>query len=357
MAFLGGKLEPKKSFGNKLAADLGNVLESMAHQRAAEMKVQQDSKFWQSLGVGAKEAASIARQPESIQKAVLDRLEGATLGPQQQQQEQYQPTQYEPEQFQAPQPENFQPKSTYTPEQTESLKSIVNPILRNNLAAQFRQQNQEQPYSLPEQPIDQFNQTAGEQQIARQQQELSNRPQKQYQEPLRLVNPEEKKLRIKEQFDTRERNQIEADKSYQADIKSGEEAKRKLKILESMKKIVNKLSGPTWSNFTGATGTKGGWATEETGRFEKYTEDLIGKGKSVEEIRSERRKYPNTSLSPQSNKILIKEYEQRYKEQVEKADLAKTLKHYNGGQVPVDYDYVINQIEPIQAEPLKKMKF
>lgn len=73
-------------FGNSLAQGLQQLAQHKINENLQHRQRQEASRLWKSLGVPDKEAYAFASAPESVQKSLLDRLEGASFGGQPQNQ-------------------------------------------------------------------------------------------------------------------------------------------------------------------------------------------------------------------------------------------------------------------------------
>lgn len=67
--------------GDELGAGLASGLSALAENKFKEME---GARFWRSLNLPEDKALAFARAPESVQKSLLDRLEGLSLGANQQ---------------------------------------------------------------------------------------------------------------------------------------------------------------------------------------------------------------------------------------------------------------------------------
>ena len=76
----------ESTLGGNLGTGLGQGLQLLAQHKMSELTKRQtqskSAQLWKSLGLPADVADSIAAQPESIQKALLDRVEGAEFATQ-----------------------------------------------------------------------------------------------------------------------------------------------------------------------------------------------------------------------------------------------------------------------------------
>lgn len=148
MAFL-GQLPGSNTLGARLGSDLGQTLQTLAGHKANQMQTRQLEK------VGfPKELASIFHTlSPDVQKGIWSQINLGGIGSQQE-----------------PMQQQVQPQTpTYTPEQTNMLKSLQNPLDRQKFAQQFQIQNQQsQQVPVSSQPSQQFGQAANQQEIAQQ---------------------------------------------------------------------------------------------------------------------------------------------------------------------------------------------
>lgn len=61
--------------GEKLGTGLGQTLQGLAQLKAQQLQQSQQAQFWNNIGL-----PQVASQPESIQRALLERLQGLSLG-------------------------------------------------------------------------------------------------------------------------------------------------------------------------------------------------------------------------------------------------------------------------------------
>jgi len=105
-------IQPQESFGEKFGTSLGQGLQVLAQHKLNDAlykrQIGEGAKFWSSMGLDDKTARSFAAAPESVQRSLLDRLEGTSVGAQQGQQMQQQPQQFDQQaQSQMQQPQQF----------------------------------------------------------------------------------------------------------------------------------------------------------------------------------------------------------------------------------------------------------
>ncbi len=72
------------SIGSSIGAGLGSGLQQLAQQKldqfSQRQQIERGSQFWQGLGLPKELAVQFAQAPESVQKSLLDRLEGVNIG-------------------------------------------------------------------------------------------------------------------------------------------------------------------------------------------------------------------------------------------------------------------------------------
>lgn len=148
MNFL-GLLPGSNNFSQAAGETLGKTLENLATHKTNQMQ----SKQLEKIGF-PKELASIFHTlSPDVQKVIWGKANLENI-------------QSQPESIQ----QQIQPQApTYTPEQTNVLKSIPNSLERNQVAQKFQMQNQQaQQVPISSQPSQQFGQAANQQQIAQQ---------------------------------------------------------------------------------------------------------------------------------------------------------------------------------------------
>ncbi len=111
-----------------ISTGLNNLINSKMQQVQQQRAQQQGSAFWKGLGLPDQIANQFALAPESVQKSLLDRLEGINIGGQQQQMQ----SQQLPNQLQ---------QQAQQPQQQGGLRLGANPVERRQ-QAQLQQQAQ-----------------------------------------------------------------------------------------------------------------------------------------------------------------------------------------------------------------------
>lgn len=370
-----------EGLGHKIGTGLGQGLAALAHHKVNKMKTREEVKMLESVGFPTELATLFPHLPEKSKNDILSQVDWSRLGNRnQQQQNQQQEIEHkqfinqnklDPRQFQNQmQPEqqrNQQPRQQQNQNQgnnqfgvgnmqqanrlsTENiLKSLsgqqFNPQQFEQRPQQQMQQQQIQQQQMPQQPISsqptqQFGQAAAQQQTA--QQFAQNQ---QLEENRNIFRSPQQEESFKEQGAARTRRQVLLEKYADEKIKSGEEAERKLGLIKNMESVVNKLSGPTRSNLSSLTGTKGSLTSAETQQFDKWAADLIGENITQEQIRQGRLKYPNSGLSKTANKRLLKEFEKKYKEEIQEGNLAEDIIERNNGLVPNDFHEIFKSFK------------
>jgi len=69
--------------GQITGSALGNLLEGLAQHKTQQLAHRQQGAFWEQLGLAPEMAHALSSQPDAIQKEILSRLEGVSLGGQQ----------------------------------------------------------------------------------------------------------------------------------------------------------------------------------------------------------------------------------------------------------------------------------
>ncbi len=152
MAFL-GQLPGKSTLGNRIGSDLAEGLQGLAQHKLQ----QKQSHELEKIGFPKQLASIFHTLDPKVQEGIWKQVNLSNIGQLQQQGQQA---------IQAQQPQ-MQP--TFTPEQTEFIKSIPSPLDRQKVAQQFQMQNQQQQQApISSQPSQQFGQAAAQQQIAQQ---------------------------------------------------------------------------------------------------------------------------------------------------------------------------------------------
>ncbi len=332
MAFL-GQLPGKSTLGNKIGGDISEVLQGLAQHKTNQMKLNQQSQFWKGLGLDQQTSQALAQQPESIQKSFLDKIEGAHIANQQQNQ--------------GLQAAPSIPQQSYTPEQINLLKSIQNPLDRQKVQQQIQQQYQPQQAQSIE-PSQRIGQAAAQQQaIQTQQQGLRFKPSAQQVAYQNNIN--------KQNIDQQTRRKIVAEKYYDEKLNQGEEAGRKLSLLQKMKELVPQLSGQRRSNIARITGNTLITTSPETQAFDKFAADLLPQGLTQEQLKSERLKFPNSGLSAAANKKLINDLEKKYYKEAGESKIAESIVDLNNGNIPENFRQLFHYATK-EEEPLIKKK-
>lgn len=212
---------------------------------------------------------------------------------------------------------------------------------------QFAPQQQAQPQFGQQSPNQQFGQAAAEQQVAQQlQQQQGN-----FSRPR-----EDTSLQSKEEIASQTRRKILVEKLAEEKLNQGDEAERKLGILEKMGEIVHKVSGGTRSNLSSLTGTRALFTSPETSEFDKLAADLLPQGLTQEQLRSERLKFPHAGLPEKANKRLIQELKKKYSKDIDEAYTTQSIIEANGGQVPEDFRKQLHYALKEQPTPEIKKK-
>lgn len=316
MAFLGGPLlTGKRSLSSSLGADLGSALQGLAHHKTQQMHTRELEK----AGF-PKELASIYHNLDpKVQQDLWKQVDLNRIG--QQQQYQTQQHQFNPQQENMSQDQQMQ----YS-DPMDVLRSL------SNKPQNPQQFNPIQPSLDPNQRI---GQVAGQQQVAQQ----LGRQQNQQNTNSIFKQPEQpgSDLVAKEEIAAQTRKKIVAEKYYEEKLNQGEEAERKLSILNQMEPLIKDLSGQKASNIARLTGNTILTTTDETQAFDKLFADLLPMGLTQEQLRSERQKFPNSSLSTGANKRLIKDLKNKYIREVSESNTAQAIVDANGGQLPTDF--------------------
>ncbi len=344
MAFLGtGLLSGRKSLGARLGQDLGSALQGLAHHKIQ----QRQSRELEQVGF-PKELASIFHSlSPKVQEDIWKQVNLGSIGQQQEQQPQMQ---------QAP----MQDQPTYTPEQTEFLKSLPNPLDRQKVAQQFQQQNQQ---AMQQQsPNQQFGQAAAQQQVAEKIGQ-NQQPQSIFRQPG-VSNTAQEANDIKRQkyeFD----KQQKVEQKFQPLLKQFEQqyeaSSQILPIIEEFKKLNEEIeqSGEGWgpaveSAVGGVHKLSGGLidlrsaAGEKMERLRKLTAQLVNIGTQGVKGHATNLKVQNLEKAVPS---LLQSYEgrKRIAEDMEKLavsaqiPLAETAKvrEENGGVLPGNFSEVV----------------
>ncbi len=342
MAFLGGSFEPVEPVGNTIAKTLGDTLKSLAHHKLN----QKHSQELEKLGF-PKELASIFHKLDpKVQEGIFKQVDLSRIGQLQQHPQQ----QMQAQQNQLP---------TFTPEQVDYIKSIPDSNERQRVAQQFQVQNSQQQYQPQQQvsPNQQFGQAAAQQQIAQQLSQQQN-PNSIFKQPEQPGND----LLAKEEIASQTRKKIVAEKYYEEKLNQGEEAERKLSILNQMETLVKDLSGQRTSNIARLSGNTILTTSPETQAFDKFAADLLPMGLTEEQLRSERQKFPNSGLSATANKRLIKDLKNKYIKEVSESNTAQAIVDANGGQLPTDFrkqlhyatkPEVVTQVKKKESKPVE----
>jgi len=340
MAFLGGSFEPVEPIGNTINKTLGQTLQSLAQHKLN----QRHSQELEKLGFPKELAAIYHKLDPKVQEGIFKQVDLSRIGQLQGQSQQNQMQQ-------------VQPQPTFTPEQVDYIKSIPDANERQRVARQFQVQNyqqQDQQQFNPQQqvtPNQQIGQIAGQQQIAQQLSQQQN-PNSIFQQQSNSKND----LISKEDIASQTRRKIVAEKYYEEKLNQGEEAERKLSILNKMEQLVPKVSGGTRSNLASLTGTRALITSPETSEFDKLSADLLPQGLTQEQLRSERLKFPHAGLPAKANEKLIKELKNKYIRDIGESKTAESIIEANGGQIPNDFRkqlHYANKSE-IEFEPKKK---
>ncbi len=336
MAFLGGSFEPVEPVGNTIAKTLGDTLKSLAHHKLN----QKHSQELEKLGF-PKELASIFHKLDpKVQEGIFKQVDLSRIGQLQggQQQNQMQQPHQQP---------------TFTPEQVDYIKSIPDSNERQRVAHQFQVQNAQQQYQPQQQvsPNQQFGQAAAQQQIAQQLSQQQN-PNSIFRQPQQPGND----LLAKEEIASHTRKKIVAEKYYEGKLNQGEEAERKLSILNQMEPLVKDLSGQRTSNIARLSGNTILTTSPETQAFDKFAADLLPMGLTEEQLRSERQKFPNSGLSATANKRLIKDLKNKYIKEVSESNTAQAIVDANGGQLPADFRKQLHYATKAEVAPEIKKK-
>jgi hypothetical protein len=125
------------------------------------------------------------------------------------------------------------------------------------------------------------------------------------------------------------------------------EAQRKLGILKEMRKI-NKTgtkTGAIISNLANLTGTAGAFTSKDTQLFNKLSADLLPKGLTQEQLRSERAKWPSVGQSRSAQLANIEHQEKELQKEIKAAEAIRQAIKSNGGKIPLDLQGVLHQQE------------
>ncbi len=321
MALTNYTIKGEKTFGSRLADDLGQILEGVAQQKAMHVKRSQTQQALHSAGIKPDIAKWLSHQPDDFLSDFLKNSSGLQIGAaqgydQNQPQQQQDYGQFQPSQGQ------MSPQNQPSGDVNEVLRALsANPALAQQInPAQLGQLLQSQatqqalnPAGNGQQSPITFGKQADSPQVAGQEQQAK-----------------------------------QAIQTAQTIINQGKEAKRKLKIVNKMEELAKsgKLSGGTWSRYARALGTSslfGLGVSDETERFDKLSEQLVPENATEQQIISARSKVPNIGHSQKAKLAIIKDFKEDYQEQIQQAEQTQRIIQQNGGRVPFNIDQLVGQ--------------
>jgi hypothetical protein len=353
MAFL-GQLPGKSTLGNRIGSDLAEGLQGLAQHKLQ----QKHSQELEKIGFPKQLASIFHTLDPKVQEGIWKQVNLSNIGQLQQQGQQ---------QMQQAQPQQMQ--STFTPEQTEFIKTL-SPLDRQKAAQQFQMQNQQQQQApISSQPSQQFGQAAAQQQIAEQLGQNQQAPKSIFEGGHNGDKLGEQKsladYKAKIAQDTEER------KIEHADIKESKkylhEKNKKAKgikennlRLDRMRKLVHKgeLTPPEAAAAldTLAHGIWGvginlkGMQNEDSQEFEKLSNDML---KGIQDIFGSRilktevdnfMKTIPTLLQSDSGKIAVIDNLKMLSEaNLQEDKLAKQIVRDNGGKVPANLEQIVEE--------------
>ena len=139
-----------ETFGSGLSQGLQQLVQHKMSELAQRNQVSQGAKLWEQAGLPRETAHAIASQPEGIQKALLDRLEGLNFGSNKQQTQQGRLQQLIEQQQNIP---SAQPSEFEEPNLQNILQQI-SPLSRAMSGSNLT--NQKSPQIISQQPVDQL---------------------------------------------------------------------------------------------------------------------------------------------------------------------------------------------------------
>lgn len=355
MQWLGNVDLNKRTLGNSIGKDIGGALNSLAEHKTKNLVNKEKSKLWHSLGVDKDTAQSLMHQPESIQKAFFDRWDS-------QPQQNAQQAQQQPQQ-------DIQP--SFTPEQTNLLKSIANPMDRQKAAQGFIQQNKAQ---VPQQsPNEQIGQVAG-QQVLDQSNKGNLRPAdyaEQKKENREIAKEERKFAHEREMYELKKSDESikESKKWYAEEHKKSHSLKENLGRLNRMEELnkSGKLPHNTLVSLKNAVAEGVGiWAGgahvkipginlshiigEEGEEFDKLSKDMLSGLKDIYggrinqmEVESFLKTIPSLDQSPQGRQAVIENMRMLTEGKLLAQKEAQKIKEENGGKIPPDLQELVEE--------------
>lgn len=355
MAFL-GQLQGGTTLGNRLGSDLSQTLRGLAEGKIQQKKQHQQSQELQKIGF-PKELASIFHTLDpKVQEGIWKQVSLQNIGNQQDQMQQGQMQQ-------AQAPEQTQP--TFTPDQTNFIKSLPSPLDRQKAAQQFQLQNQQQQ-PMQESPNQQIGESATQQQIASQ---LGNQ-----QKPKSIFENTQDKLaqqqqlalykdeiaKSKEQRKVEQADEKESKKWYREKITKSKDVKETNMRLDRMRKLVDKgnLTSPEFAVGldTLAQGIWGvginlkGFQNEDSQEFEKLSNDMLKGIQSVFGSRILKTEVDNfmktipTLLQSDAGKVAVIDNLKMLNEaNLVEEKTAREIVKANDGKVPYNLQYLIDE--------------
>ncbi len=368
--FWGYTHKPAQTLGTRLGGDFANVLEGLAQQKAQGMKVNENKKFLQSLGIRPDVASGLARQPDDFIQKFLGQYEGFDIGnsgQQQQQQQQYNMSGLQPQQEQ----NGYQNQ----PNQMQNSPQLQ-PLVSQNLP-------QNTPYNEAE-----SNQVSAAQvgQLLQNQatQQALNPQQNQQQVPKRILSKAEaeaeRKVRadqLKELHEERKFNREQEAKEvkeskdwYKAELAGSHSLKENLARLSRMEKI-NKsgklnhnlltsirdtighgIGGKFGTSFIGIPGIDltSVLLSPESQEFEKLSKDMLSglsdmyKGRVNQvEVESFLKTIPSLLQSSEGRQAVIENMRRFTEDKLLAVQQAKAIKDANAGKIPADLQIQVEE--------------
>jgi hypothetical protein len=354
MAFL-GQLPGKSTLGNRIGSDLAEGLQGLAQHKMQ----QKQSHELEKIGFPKQLASIFHTLDPKVQEGIWKQVNLSNIGQLQQQGQQA---------IQAQQPQ-MQP--TFTPEQTEFIKSIPSPLDRQKVAQQFQMQNQQQQQApISSQPSQQFGQAAAQQQVAEQLAQQQQKPQSIFEGANASMNPLERQQALASYKD-----QINQDKEQRKiEYEDVKESKKWLKEknkkakgikenelrLDRMKKLIDtgKLSSPEFAAGLDslAHGIMGfginlkSLQSTESQEFEKLSNDML---KGIQDIFGSRilktevdnfmKTIPTLTQSDAGKIAVIDNLKLLGEASLKEDQLAKQIVRQNGGQVPANLEQLVEE--------------
>lgn len=366
--FWGYTTQPAQTFGSRLGGDFANILQSLATDKAHQVKTNQNKRFLQSLGLRPDIAASLAPHSDENIFKFLSNFEGFDIGnPQQQTNPQQLLNQQTPAQVA---PNNMQNKPNKSENrgqnQPNNTQNDVNGMIKQLYTDYPELRNQIGPEQLG-----QLLQNQAEQQALHPQgntQPLSTGiKSKESAEAERKVRADQlKELHEERKLDREQtaKEVAEQKKWYAEELKTQKSLKQNIGRLDAMEKLNNsgKLSSSTAASIRDTLkegfGAQAGnlpylkipgidltsWLlSPESQTFEKLSTDLI---KGIRDIYGSRinqlevetflKTIPTLQQSKEGREVVINAIRRFTQDDLASVDLAKKIVKDNGGKVPAD---------------------